>query len=352
MRFQKREVITPSAGYFGVKTRGRAGVILAGTAVPAAGAGVPAAAPAALKLLAQIQSLQAQMKVLQEKQIQEQTATSSVPATAAANSSAGGATSTSTPPAPALSFTKAPYAAEAGFVSNFPLGAHYPYRVRLDWKTDASGVIDESVTCTPALKVGAPSGRATLYYPEPRSDYLCSVTVKDQSGKEVSGDVKFPTPAWVSVYGKNTVIFPDIETSPFKIGEFKPFNGTSTEVLFANFEFLLTEEIDSIPNRGKKISFLLRDGATTTDPLISKTDFTIFSTIPRPGEPHKIPISFPFAVSLKPDEEKLVSVWVENMSYVKSGTLSLKTTAISTTDSGIQPRGLLEFILTRTPSAL
>lgn len=335
--FQRREGIIPPVGYFGAKTRARAQAILAGTPVPAP---IAAAANTAEDLLAKIQSIQAQIKALQAQQ--EQTASSSVTASA----------TTTTPPAPKLSFTKSPYLAEAGFVSDFPLGARYPYRIRLDWATDASGVIDESVTCAPSLKVGAPSGRATLYYPEPRADYLCSVTVKDQAGGQVSGEVKFRTPPWVSVYGKADIIFPEIEISPFKIGEFRVFNGTSTDALFANFELLLTDKMDSIPNRGKKISFLLRDGSANTDPLISKTDFTIFSTIPRVEESHKIPLNFPFAVSLKPGEEKLVSVWVENMSFVKSGTLSLKTTAIATTDSGDQPRGFFEFNLTRDPSAL
>ncbi len=340
-KFQIQEKISPAVGYFGTKTRVRANTILGVVGVSAAPA-VPAKVIAPLStvtresILAQLQELQARVKALQEKVAAEQTVTIS--------------TSTTT----ALIFTKKSGVASRGFISDPPLGAHYPYRVTFDWDVNAVDPFEEFIYYSPILKTAKQFVRlrSTEYYPEPNTNYAVSVEVKDKSGSKAIGDFTFPTPSWVSVYGKDTKSFPAITTNPFKIGEFKVFNGTTTDVLFANFETLITEEMDSIPNRNKKVYFLLRDGATPTDPLISKTDFTFIFTVPEPGKPHKSPLFLPFDINLKPGEEKLVSLWVETLEYVKSGTLQIKSTKTVTTSSAVSVLGSFDFTLTKEPSAL
>ena len=237
-----------------------------------------------------------------------------------------------------------------GFISDPPLGAHYPYRVVFDWDTNLADSLEEFVYYSPILKTAKQFAniRLTEYYPEPHVNYSVSVEVKNKGVDKVVGDFTFSTPSWVSVYGKSAASFPEIEVTPMKIGEFKVFNGTTTDILFTNFEVFLTEGLDSASNRNRKVNFLLRDGATTTDTLISKTEFTFFLTQPIFGEPHKVPLLFPFDVTLKPGEEKLVSLWVENMKFVKSGTMEIKSTkTITTTSNSFVPVGSFNFTLTK-----
>lgn len=328
-KFQEQEKILPAMGYFGPKTRVRANSLLGVALVPVVSTKVVPPPPVSREsILAQLQDLQARFKALQDKVAMEEKATTT-----------------------ALIFTKKAGVASTSFLADPPLGAHYPYRVMFDWDTNATSSLEEIINYSPILKVPKPSARVRLteYFPEPHTNYAVSVEVKDANKNQAINYFTFTTPSWISVYGKETIPFPSIETNPFKIAEFKVFNGTTTDLLFTNFEVLLTEQMDSTPNRNKKVYFLLRDGATTTDPLLSKTDFTFFLTQPLLGEPHKISLSFPFDVNLKSGEEKLVSLWVENMGFVKSGTLEIKSTKIVTVNSSFKAVGSFNFLLTKEP---
>ena len=155
-------------------------------------------------------------------------------------------------------------------------------------------------------------------------------------------------PTWVNVSGQATSTFPEIEGPFFKLGEFKVYNGLERAVLFANFELEVVDEMESTPNRNKKISFLLRDGLDSTDPLISSTEFTFILAHPKIGSPYIYPLNFAFPVTLKSKEEKVVSVWVEQLKYVKSGTLQLRSTkTVMVTD--VVARGRWNLVLTREP---
>ena len=139
-----------------------------------------------------------------------------------------------------------------------------------------------------------------------------------------------------------------IEIPKDSVGEFKVYNGLEREVLFSNFDLEVVDEMESTPNRNKKILFLLRDGLNSTDPLISKTEFTFILAHPTIGSPYISPLKFPFAVTLKTKEEKTVSVWVEQLKYVKSGTLQIRSTkTVMVTD--VVPKGKWNFVLTREP---
>lgn len=324
-KFQEREKITPAVGYFGPKSRARANTLLSSKT-----------APLTRDVIAQqIQALQDQLKALQEKLAKEKAVTTTTTTTVSADV---------TPP----NFVKKPQVSKKGFIDNPPLGTHYPYRVVFDWAVDETGVVDESVTCTPTIKVAKPAGRLTEYFPEPHTTYTCTITVKDQAGNPVSADVSFVTPNWIDLQTTFTNSFPDVEVDPYKLGEFTIYNGTTSDVLFANFETLIIDEMDSTPNRARKIYLIFRDGTLPTNTLISKTEFTFITEHPKIGSPHKSPLALGFDVTIKQGEERKFSLWVEQFKYVKSGKLEFKTTKINTA-TNVSTVGGWDFLLTKEP---
>ena len=161
--------------------------------------------------------------------------------------------------------------------------------------------------------------------------------------------VPVPAPVELRASTVKTYPFPEVETMPLELGEFKVRNGLSKDALLTHFEVLLSDEMDSTPNRNRKVYFIIRDGLNAEDTQISKTEFTFILTPPNTGKPHKSFINFPFNVLLKSGEEKTYSLWVEQFKYVRSGTLEIKTTKIGTTDSSISPVGGFDFILAKEP---
>ena len=157
----------------------------------------------------------------------------------------------------------------------------------------------------------------------------------------------------VSIKTEKTFSFPEVEQTPFKIGEFKVKNTTKNDVLFSNINADIIDDMDSTFNRGQKIYIFLREGTEPIGPLISKTEFTFVSatssTFINFGRPFTKPVALPFAVLLKIGEEKLMSIWFEQFKYVKSGTLEIKSTQTVTTDSSISSAGNFDFVLTRKP---
>lgn len=150
----------------------------------------------------------------------------------------------------------------------------------------------------------------------------------------------------IEVSGSTTGEFPIVETNPTKLGEIKVTNTTSADVLMANFEVLITDEMDSAPNRNRKVYFMFKDGSSATDTTLSTTEFTFILAQPSPGQPHISVITLPFNVTVKADGEKKATLWVDQFKYVKSGTLRLKTrkiTAVNATDI----KGGFDFLLTR-----
>ena len=144
--------------------------------------------------------------------------------------------------------------------------------------------------------------------------------------------------------------FPDGETDPFKIGEFSVKNTLGKDVLMANFETTIFDEMDSTPNRNRRVFLFLKDGKEATDPQISKTEFTFILTPPKTGEPHKSFVKFPFGILLKNNEEKIVSLWAEQFKFVRAGTLQIKSTKTLVTDPAITSVGEFDFILTKEPA--
>ena len=125
-------------------------------------------------------------------------------------------------------------------------------------------------------------------------------------------------------------------------------NNTETSALFANFETILHDSMDSTPNRNRKVTFVMRDGLFSSSASISKTEFTFLSTAPKVGEEHRSPVNLPFAVTLDAGKEKKVSLWVEQLLYVKSGTLRIEAIKVNMA-TPVEVTGLFDLILTREP---
>ncbi|GEM_PF-2442410 len=323
-RFQQREGIVPASGYFGPVTRKHANAVH-----------TPEVSVRDT-LLAQIKQLQEQLKKLQENSTPTATSSQAVVPTPTPPSNTGPV------------FSVKPYVKQAGFLTDPSLGARYPYKVLLDWTIQNSGLTTDTVLCAPLVKSAVGVDSKTAYFPESKTNYTCGVDSKDASGNITHESVAFSSPEWVSVYGTSSMKFPEIETTPLKLGNFSIYNGTGSSALFANFELLLTDAMESVPNRGQKVYFMLRDGVNSTDPLISKTEFTLLSANPQPANISVL--NFPFDVTVKSGEERQISLWVEQFKYVKSGNFILKTTKINTVSSGQQtPLGGFTYILTREP---
>lgn len=323
-KFQIREKVTPPLGYFGSKSRARANSILSVSEIS------PQLVTEDKKstLISQIESLQKQISILKA---QEERLLAVPP-------------SLITPPPV---FTKNPYVFDSGFVNDPPFGATHPYRIILDWSVDKEDV-DESVSCTPEPKFLKPASKTTAYFPDHDGDHKCTVSIKDSFGNSSSKDVSFSVPKWINMSGKVLGSFPENEVIVFKVGELSIHNGSSTDVLFANIDTLIIDEMDSTPNRNRKINLILRDGTKVNDTQISKTEFTFILAHPKIGEPHKHPLTLPFDVTLKAGMEKRISLWFEQFKYVKSGTLQIKSTKINMS-SPVTSTGGFDFTLTKQP---
>ena len=132
------------------------------------------------------------------------------------------------------------------------------------------------------------------------------------------------------------------------MGEFTVENNTSEDILAASFEGILSEEMDSARNRNREVLFLVRNGSDVLSTLQSTTKFTLILDAPKAGSPHKAVIKLPYDKLIKSKEKKTVSIWIEKLLYVKSGTLRLDSTkTLITSDAGIE--GNFNLVLTKEP---
>jgi len=295
-KFQERESIAPALGYFGPQTRGRANEL---------------AKPKSKE--DQITFLKNQIKILQErlKKLQEQALEENQPPQIELSKD-------TIPPI----FTRRPYLSKKEFFkSPMPLGPHYPYKIMFDWTVDESGYVKEAISCSPPLKFVKTAGKLTEYLPEPHTSYSCRISAKDLAGNAASEEINFTSPSWVSIDGFRKTSFPPVKTIPLLLGDIAIYNGTTTDILFAQMKLLITDSMNSFLNRGKEVTLILRNGTSTDVDIISKTNFTFHSTAPKEGEPHKYLVSLSFPVLFQAGEEKIVSLWIENLDYVVSGAL-------------------------------
>ncbi len=322
IRFQQKEGIIPALGFIGNKTR---------MYIEAMQTTALITSESVETLRTRIASLTAQLRALQEKLVQEKNTTVSVAQTAIVPQ-----------------FTVRPYVKSQGYFTDSPFSVQNPYRVVLDWQTDSSTT--DSAQCSPSVTKMRFSGKSTEYFPAPGGNYSCQIAIKNNAGAENTDTVSFATPAWVYVAGTSTQPFPEGGDVYQKIGEFHVYNGTMSDILFANMDWLISDGMDSLQNRNHEVTFLLRDGVTPLDALVGTKKFTFIKDPPPIGKPYVASVmTVPFGINLKAGEEKVMSLWVEQFKYVQSGTLNIQSTNINTTQ-GIGVYGGFNFTLTRASS--
>lgn len=157
-----------------------------------------------------------------------------------------------------------------------------------------------------------------------------------------------PPPKELRVLGSATSTFPAIETSILKVGEFSVSNTVDKDVLFANFEVLLHDGMDSTANRNRRVYFLLRDGPAVSDSLISRTEYTFLLPHPPVDGSHRAVINIPFPLSVKAGSTRTISLWIELLAYVRNGVLRFQTQKVNVAN-GVTPEGGFNLTLTKDP---
>lgn len=153
----------------------------------------------------------------------------------------------------------------------------------------------------------------------------------------------------IRVSGASISTFPAIaDLKPYKIGDFLIENGTASDVLFASFEAKISDEMDSYLNRNRRVFFIMRNGPSALDELVSSTAFRFITTPPKIGSPHKSFLVLPYAKVIKSGGAQNASLWIEQLDYVRSGTLAVDTFKISAT-APKPVEGSFNFVLTKEP---
>ena len=148
------------------------------------------------------------------------------------------------------------------------------------------------------------------------------------------------------ISGGSESVFPIAAVNPTKIGDITIQNNLSASILLSQIMIKLTDQMNSASNRGREVIFILRDGVTTSDEVISSTRYTFNSTVPPEGNPHvsifgiSIPKTFPAGAA------RTYGLWVDNLDYVISGSLAITFDSVQATIP-ISPVGGFTFVLNR-----
>lgn len=152
--------------------------------------------------------------------------------------------------------------------------------------------------------------------------------------------------AELRITGSSTQPFPDVATSPLKLGDITISNTTDHIISFSQIELDLYDAMNSTANRDKTVLLKLRNGTTTFDDLISKTNFTINNDPPRIGEETRRQVKVSFPRSIQPGQTYISSLWVEGLDYVVNGSWRIQMlTAFINEPTVVQ--GGFTFTLTR-----
>jgi len=163
-----------------------------------------------------------------------------------------------------------------------------------------------------------------------------------------SASIPTSTPAVLEIKGNAQTPFPEIATTPLKLGDITVSNHTSSGVELLQFIVDITDDMNSQLNRGRGVFFLIRSGTTTFDTAISKTPFTFLSKDPRgePVGPNVSRLNLPYNAALKPGEERVISLWIENLDLVLNGTLAVELKEVLTSET-VSTAGNFKFTLTK-----
>lgn len=258
-RFQEREGIIPTLGYFGPKTRGRANEILASAP----------SAPAAR--IAELESLVAALGSLRALY-----------------------------PSPSVDLLITQYQNEL---------------------SSLKGGATTSPPVTPAPAAPSPPAATTTPPVEAKKEEL-------------------------RVSGGGTSIFPTVALNPTKIGDFTIRNDLSQTIYLSQLVLKISDQMNSTNNRNKKVKFILREGTTTSDTLVSTEDFTFHSVVPQPDSPHISIFNMSLPSAFAAGSEKTFGLWVDNLDYVISGSLTIEYSSLLASIN-ISPVGGFTFLMNR-----
>lgn len=148
------------------------------------------------------------------------------------------------------------------------------------------------------------------------------------------------------VSGGQDTLFPIAAVNPTKIGDIEIQNNTGESILFSQIVLKITDQMNSQLNRGREVIFIIREGPTVSDAVVSSTKFTFNSVVPQVGSPHVSIPSLPYPVTLASGKKAVISLWVDNFDFVISGTLAIELENLLTM-SGVSPVGSFRFLLYR-----
>ncbi len=155
-----------------------------------------------------------------------------------------------------------------------------------------------------------------------------------------------PAPKEFRISGARESVFPIAAVNPTKIGDLTIKNNLGESALLSQIVVKLTDEMNSNVNRSRKVIFVLRDGITTADSVLSSTNFTFNSTVPQSGNPNTSQFGLSLPVTVNAGEERTYGLWVDNLDYVTSGTLTIEFDSLLSS-TGIVPVGGFKFVLNR-----
>lgn len=298
IRFQKKEAISPAAGYVGPKTRGRLNELFGLTTAISAAGDLPA-------LIKQLEALQRALAELQN-------ATSTPAATTTADT---------IPPV----FTSGPGVMLGTPSLGSPFGVAAPVKVSIDWATNEPSA-PSAFSCTPELAVSGLSLQAT-YWAKTGGTHRCVLTVEDPAKNTAIKEFSFSVPAWVGISGTSTV--PLAESS--KLGDFTVTNASSSSVIVFRVTVSIEENLDAPNSRGTNYKLILRNGTTTSDPTLTKLDVYLHSEPPALGSFRSHSVDLYAGVTVDPGSTKSFGLWVEGLTGpLHRGKIKLSIPTIST----------------------
>ncbi|MDZ4299849.1 MAG: peptidoglycan-binding protein [Candidatus Sungbacteria bacterium] len=158
-----------------------------------------------------------------------------------------------------------------------------------------------------------------------------------------------PAPILVSevrISGSFEQLFPNTMITPLKIGDIAIANTTANPVAFVQLELDIHDGMNSTLNRNKTVEFIVRNGTSTSDTLISKTNFVINNDPPPVGGSFRRQVKLSFPITLASATNQSFGLWIESLDYVVNGSLIVELYQSYVT-SATAPVGGFRFALTR-----
>lgn len=293
IRFQEREKISPAVGYVGPKTRARLNQLSASPAGPSGD--LPS-------LILQLEALQRALKALQ-------------------SGTSSATTTDSTPP----SFTKGPSVTLGAPTVSSPFGEKAPVKVTIDWSTDEPSA-PQSLACTPELAISGLSLQAT-YWAKTGGVHQCTLSVEDPSKNKTSKIFSFDVPGWITVSGTSTVALAESA----KLGELTVTNAATTSIVAFRINVDIEDALDAPNSRGKNYKLILKNGPSSSDPVLTNLDVFLHSQQPQLGSFHRHSVSLYAGIPIEPGSAKTFSIWIEGLTGpLHGGFLRFKIPAVTT----------------------